>query len=206
MGNHSRAYRVSMQALFLALIAVQTMVPMLGYLPLGFINLTIIHITVIIGAVMFGPGEGLLIGTVWGVLTIVRAYTAPTSPLDTLVFTNPLVSVVPRMLVGVLAALAFWGAYRLVKKIALASIFAGIVGSLTNTVLVLVAMGTLYTGPVASAYKVSTGALGKVLGAIVVTNGIPEMIAAAIITPLIVGALVAATHLRPWGAPRPAAK
>ncbi|MFD1440738.1 MULTISPECIES: ECF transporter S component [Lacticaseibacillus] len=200
MGNRSRAYRVSMQALFLALIAVQTMVPMLGYLPLGFVNLTIIHITVIIGAIMFGPGEGLLIGTVWGVLTIVRAYTAPTSPMDTLVFTNPLVSVVPRMLVGVFAALTFWGVYKLFKKIAIASVVAGAIGSLTNTVLVLLAMGTLYTGPVASAYKVSTGALGKVLGAIVVTNGVPEMIGAMIITPLIVGALVAATHMRPWRA------
>ncbi len=145
MGNRSRAYRVSMQALFLALIAVQTMVPMLGYLPLGFVNLTIIHITVIIGAIMFGPGEGLLIGTVWGVLTIVRAYTAPTSPMDTLVFTNPLVSVVPRMLVGVFAALTFWGVYKLFKKVVIASVVAGAIGSLTNTVLVLLAMGTLYT-------------------------------------------------------------
>lgn len=198
MHNQSRAFRLTIQALFLALIALQTMVPMLGYIPLGFMSLTIIHITVIVAAVMFGPGEGMLVGLIWGLLTIVRAYTAPTTPLDTLVFTNPLVSVVPRVLVGLFAAWAFWGIYKLTKHVAIASIIAGAIGSLTNTILVLVMMATLYTGPVANAYHVTSAGLTKVLGAIIVTNGVPEMIGAIIITPLVVGALVAATKMKPW--------
>ncbi|MBK4776346.1 membrane protein [Enterococcus faecium] len=181
----------------LAIIIVQAMVPWLEFIPLGFISLTIIHITVIIAAVVLGPKDGMVIGLFWGIATIVRAYAMPTTPFDTLVFTNPIISVVPRVLVGLVAGLVFHWIYQKNKSITISSAFAGVLGSLVNTVLVLGFMGLFYTGATADAYGVDSALLFKTLAGVAAINGIPEAIGAGIITPLLAKALFAATPLKP---------
>ena len=146
MNSRNKTFRLVLRAILLAIIIVQAMVPWLGFIPLGFISLTIIHITVIIAAVVLGPKDGMVIGLFWGIATIVRAYAMPTTPFDTLVFTNPIISVVPRVLVGLVAGLVFHWIYQKNKSITISSVFAGVLGSLVNTVLVLGFMGLFYTG------------------------------------------------------------
>jgi uncharacterized membrane protein len=89
-------------------------------------------------------------------------------------FTNPLLSVLPRLFIGPMA----WLAYRALSKrneiVALA--VAGVVGSLTNTLLVLGMIGALGHVPWAA------------LPPIVVANGLPEAAAAALITVVVVAA------------------
>lgn len=197
MNTKNKTYRLTIRAILTALIILQAMVPFLGFIPLGITDLTIIHITVIIAAVVLGTKDGMFIGMVWGIFTVIRAFTSPTSPLDTLVFTNPLVSVLPRILVGLVAGLLFTWLYKKYRKLTIATVIAAIFGSLTNTVLVLALMGLLYTNGVADAYGVNPSGLIKVLGTLIFTNGVTEMIGAGVITPLIVRALFAATHLSP---------
>jgi uncharacterized membrane protein len=173
------------------------MVPFLGFIPLFVTSLTIIHITVIVAAITLGTKDGMLIGLVWGLSTMFRAWTMPTTPIDTLIFTNPIVSVLPRILVGLVAGGIFTLLYKKTSKFYLSTVVASALGALTNTVLVLGFMGALYTGPVAAAYNTTTSGLLSVLLVVVGTNGIPEMIAAMVITPLIVKAIFAATNLSP---------
>lgn len=197
MDPKNKTFKMTLRAILLAIIIVQAMVPFLGFIPLGFISLTIIHITVIVAAVVLGPKDGMIIGLFWGLATIVRAYAMPTTPFDTLVFTNPIVSVVPRVLVGLVAGWIFKVLYRRTRSVAFASAIAGILGSLTNTVLVLTLMGWLYTGATADAYGVDSSLLFNTLMVVAGTNGVPEAIGAAIITPLLAKALFAATPLTP---------
>ncbi|MFS1173935.1 ECF transporter S component [Enterococcus lactis] len=197
MNSRNKTFRLVLRAILLAIIIVQAMVPWLGFIPLGFISLTIIHITVIIAAVVLGPKDGMVIGLFWGIATIVRAYAMPTTPFDTLVFTNPIISVVPRVLVGLVAGLVFHWIYQKNKSITISSIFAGVLGSLVNTVLVLGFMGLFYTGATADAYGVDSTLLFKTLAGVSAINGIPEAIGAGIITPLLSKALFAATPLKP---------
>lgn len=197
MNTKSNAYKITIRAVLTALIILQTMIPFLGYIPLGITSITIIHITVIVAAIVLGPKDGMFIGLIWGLFTIIRAFTSPTTPLDTLVFTNPIISVLPRILVGLVAGVLFQWIYRRSKKVVLASVVAAIFGTLTNTVLVLFFMGTLYTSLVAKTYGVDPSGLVALLGGIAVTNGISEIISAIIITPIIVKALFASTHLSP---------
>lgn len=193
----SKAYRLTIRGILIAIIIVQSMVPFLGFIPLLATSLTIIHITVIVAAVTLGTKDGMFIGFIWGVMTMIRAWTAPTTPIDTLIFTNPIVSVLPRVLVGLVAGVVFTVLYKRTKQFYLPTIVAAALGTLTNTVLVLGLMGLLYTGPVAEAYGTTSTGLFSVLLVVVGTNGIPEIIAAVIITPLIVRALFAATKLNP---------
>lgn len=197
MNTKNKTFRLVIRAILLAIIIVQAMVPWLVFIPLGFISLTIIHITVIVAAVVLGPKDGMVIGLFWGIATIIRAYAMPTTPFDTLVFTNPIISVVPRILVGLVAGLVFHWIYRRYHSIVVGSAVAGVLGSLVNTVLVLGFMGLFYTGATAEAYGVDSSLLFKTLAGIAAINGIPEAIGAGVITPLIAKALFSATPLKP---------
>lgn len=86
----------------------------LGFIPIGPANATIMHIPVIIGAIIEGPVVGALVGLIFGIFSIIRAITAPTvlSPL----FYNPLVSVLPRILIGITAYYSYTLFKRLGKK------------------------------------------------------------------------------------------
>ncbi|WP_165006629.1 MULTISPECIES: ECF transporter S component [unclassified Enterococcus] len=197
MNSRNKTFRLVLRSILLAIIIVQAMVPWLGFIPLGFISLTIIHITVIIAAVVLGPKDGMVIGLFWGIATIIRAYAMPTTPFDTLVFTNPIISVVPRVLVGLIAGLVFHWIYKRYRSVVVSSAIAGVAGSLVNTVLVLGFMGLFYTGATADAYGVDASLLFKTLAGIAAINGIPEAIGAGVITPLLAKALFAVTPLKP---------
>lgn len=186
MDRRAKIRRLTRRTMFLVLIILQDLIPFIGNIPIGPLSLTTLPVTVAVIAALFGPLEGCLAGTAWGLLTFIRAFVYPSSALAPLIFTNPLISVVPRLLAGLLAGWVFW----LIKKshkFGLAASCAGIISSLTNTVLVL---GGIYlfanTPQVAAGYHVSQANLGVALAAIVGTNGIAEMVLAGVLTPLIV--------------------
>jgi uncharacterized membrane protein len=113
----------------LAAIAILLGVTRFGFIPVPNVsgNATIMHVPAIIGGVMEGPLVGLLVGGIFGTFSFLQA----TSPI----FANPLVSIVPRLFIGVTA----YYSYKAVKSQNeyLALVIAGIVGTLTNTILVL---------------------------------------------------------------------
>lgn len=168
-----------------AVAVVMAMTP-LGYLPwFGGASLTIMHIPVIIAAVLEGPVAGTVVGLIFGVTSMVKAATAPVGPLDPL-FANPLVSVLPRLFIGIAA----WLVYRLFrgKLSPLASGAAGLVGSMINTVLVLAMLGLVGAAQLTGLFGVPAGGLPAVLASIALTNGVVEAVAAAIITGSVVSA------------------
>jgi uncharacterized membrane protein len=146
----------------------------LGFIPwLAGAALTIMHVPVIVGAVLEGPGVGLAIGLIFGAFSLIQGAIAPTGPTDVW-FTNPLVSIVPRLFIGPVA----WLVYRVLRDTsemaALAA--AGVAGSLTNTVLVLGVLGLLGFLP------------WGLIATIAVSNGVPEAILAAVLTVAVIAA------------------
>ncbi|GBG94729.1 membrane protein [Ligilactobacillus salitolerans] len=185
MARKNQTYRRVLYALFTAIIIIQNFVPFLGYIPVGPLNLTIIHVTVIIAALTLGPGGGAVVGGIWGVITFVRAFVWPTSPLAAIVFVNPLVSVLPRILIGVVAGYVFkWLADKFRQRY-LAMGIAAVLGSLTNTILVLGQIYFFYNGHSQALYQVDVHALLPYLLGVVGANGVPEAIFAGLAAPLI---------------------
>lgn len=78
----------------------------LGLIPLGFINATTMHIPVIIGAIAEGPVVGALVGLIFGVSSLLNALLRNPSPVS-FVFYNPLISVLPRILIGITSYYAY---------------------------------------------------------------------------------------------------
>ena len=68
---------MSLAGIFTAIIIAMSVVPFLGYIPLGFMNATIIHVPVIIGAIILGPKYGAYLGLVFGVTSLVKATITP---------------------------------------------------------------------------------------------------------------------------------
>ena len=120
----------------LGAIAIVLGVTQWGFIPVPNVSgrATIMHIPAIIGAVLEGPVVGILAGGIFGIFSMLQDTTG--------LFTNPIVSVLPRLLIGLMA----WLAYRSLSNVNvdLAAAVAGVVGTLTNTILVvglLVAFG-----------------------------------------------------------------
>ena len=139
---------------------------LLGWTRLGFIpvptlagNATIMHVPAIIGGVMEGWLVGGIVGTIFGLFSFLQA----TTPL----FKDPLVAILPRIFIGITA----YFAYAALKKgnEYLALIVAAVVGTLTNTVLVLgmaVIRGYL---PMAAIPPIIPQAIAEVIIAAIVT-------------------------------------
>lgn len=96
---------ITVDAMFLALIAVLSFVPYLGFIEIGPISFTIIHIIVLIGALLFGTGKGTLYGLFFGLFSLFVALTKPATP--NYFFVNPFISVLPRVLFGFFSGLIF---------------------------------------------------------------------------------------------------
>ena len=85
----------------LSAISIMLSMTPLGFIPIGPTNATIMHIPVIIGAIIEGPLVGITVGFIFGVTSLLNAITIPT--ITSFAFINPLVSILPRMLIGVIA-------------------------------------------------------------------------------------------------------
>ena len=185
----NKTYRIAILGILSAFIIVQTFVPFLGNIPIPPLNPTIIHITVIVAAFVLSTKDGMLVGLVWGLARMVKAYTLPASPLDLLLWTNPIIAVVPRVMVGLVAGLVFH-AFLKRKQEKVGMVTAAVLGSLTNTVLVLGFIALFYSNEYATALNVDPSNLLKVLAGIVATNGLGEAVAAGLIAPFIAKALM----------------
>jgi uncharacterized membrane protein len=145
-----------------------------GFIPwFGGVSLTIMHVPVIIGAILAGPLVSAGIGLIFGLFSMFQAAIAPAGPTDVW-FTNPLLSVVPRLFIGPIA----WLAYSALKNHQIPAIlFGAAAGSIANTVLVLGTLGLMGYLP------------WTVLGSIALINGVPEIIVSALISLFVIAAI-----------------
>ena len=168
----------------------------LGFVPLGFTKATTIHIPVVIGAIFLGPLAGAILGGAFGILSIIINTVSPA--LTSFVFSpfitiggaqgniwSLVIALVPRMLIGIVAYYSYKWVSKIDKTKVIAYATAGVVGSLTNTVLVMSGSYIFFGQQYAAAKEVTFEALFGVIMGIIGVNGIPEAIVAAIIVTLV---------------------
>ena len=181
---------ITLMGVLLAIEIIMAFTP-LGFVPLGFTKATTIHIPVVIGAIFLGPLAGAILGGAFGILSIIINTVSPA--LTSFVFSpfitiggaqgniwSLVIALVPRMLIGIVA---YYSKIDKTKVIAYAT--AGVVGSLTNTVLVMSGIYIFFGQQYAAAKEVTFEALFGVIMGIIGVNGIPEAIVAAIIVTLV---------------------
>ena len=178
-------------ALFCAIILIMAFTPMIGYIPLGFTRATIIHIPVIIASIILGPKKGAFLGFVFGLTSLINNTMNPTvtsfvfTPFFTLGNAEPsplslIVCFVPRILVGVVPYYVRKTTKKLPDVVSYSA--AGLAGSLTNTILVMNLIYLLFKESYAQASGKAVEVLYAAIGSVIVVNGVPEAIVAAVIT------------------------
>lgn len=179
---------MTLLALMSAIIIVMLAIPGLGYIPLPYMNATLVHIPVIILAIVKGPKLGALIGGVFGVSSLINSLIRPN--ITSFIFINPLVSVLPRILIGLITGYISKLLNKKKWKYNLQNIIPAGIGSMVNTVGVLGMIYLLY----AKDYLEVTGKVGSnaflVIGYIAITQGVVEMIISMIIATPIANSLL----------------
>ena len=177
---------ITLIGIMTAVIIVMSVVPFLGYIPLGFIDATILHVPVIIVAIVEGPVAGGILGFMFGMTSFIKAFVTPNA--TAFIFMNPIVSVIPRILIGVLTGYVFLALRgnknKAVNKLAIT--ISAAIGSLTNSFLVLGLIYLIYAKGFLEATKAEANVSAiKAIGAIFLTSGMGEMIASMLIaTPI----------------------
>ena len=163
----------------LAAISIMLSMTPLGFIPLGPVNATIMHIPVIIGAVLDGPLVGITVGLIFGATSLFRALTMPT--ITSFALINPLVSILPRVLIGIVAYYVYKLTIKLTKNTCVSGWITGVIGSLVNTIGVLGMIYILYGARYAEALGKSASAAKTLILTLIATNGIPEAIVAGFV-------------------------
>jgi len=168
----------------------------LGFIPVGPTKATIMHIPVIIGSIVEGPIVGLMIGLIFGSFSMFQAYAMPTSPVQ-VVFLDPMVAVVPRLLIAITSYYTYWGLkkFTMTNRIAsrgmlIPSMGAAAVGTLTNTVGVLGMIYIRHAAKYAELLGIEQSTVGNfIIYGVAIPNGVPEIIVAIIVVTAVVQAL-----------------
>lgn len=195
-------------ALMIALVVAVSFIPVLGYIPLVVIKATTVHIPVIIGAIVLGPKAGAVLGLTMGLTSIIKNTIEPS--LTSFVF-SPfipvpgsdsgdiralLVALVPRMMIGIVAGLVYKLVSLFDKKGFAACGAAALLGTLTNTGLVMGGIYLIFGHQYAEAVNVAFDMLGTFIMGIVATNGLAEAAVAVVLCVLIVRPLMKALGRR----------
>lgn len=149
----------------------------LNFTPLGFmlvpglqVQITLMHIPVIIGAILEGPVVGAFIGMVFGLFSL---YQATVTPLPiAFAFINPLVSVLPRVLIGLVAYYVYASLNKIFneRRRPISVGVSAVLATATNTIGVLGMIYIFY----AQRYIDALGLTGKVSTGYVFALALPN--------------------------------
>ena len=149
------------QIVILGGIAIFLGATQLGFIPVPNLSgrATIMHVPVILGGALEGPVVGTIVGLIFGIFSFIQA--------DVPFFRDPLVSILPRLPIGIVA----WAVFAALRSrsLDLASAAAGVLGSLTNTIGVLGMAVLLGYLPLAATVPILPQAIAEAVLAAVVT-------------------------------------
>ena len=199
-------------AIFGAIVIIMAFTPFLGYIPLGFTRATIIHVPVIITSLLMGSKKGGALGFLFGLTSFINNTMNPTP--TSFVFTpfysigevsggigSIIICFVPRILVGILPFYVYKLAMHLRKKRGKSGvsnaglIFAGVTGSLVNTLLVMNLIFVFFREGYAAANDVAVSAVYTFILTVIGINGVPEAIVAGVLT-LCIGRVLMKKNIR----------
>ncbi len=137
MKNKTNVFRLTLTAVFIAIIAVMSFTPV-GYLKIGIIEITFLVAPVVAGGVLLGKWGGLVLGAAFGVSSFLQCFGMSAfgaAMLSLNPFFTALICLLPRLFFGFLAALLFETLSKTRLPGAVNGALSFLCGSLLNTVL-----------------------------------------------------------------------
>lgn len=146
--------------------------------PIGGVSISLVLIPIVLGAALFGPGAGALLGATFGVVVFINCVTGA-DPGGQMVFqANPVLCFLVVMGKGVLSGLASGCIYRLVKKKDAAGykamLCAAAICPVVNTGVFILCMLTFFRS-VLEVWSAGGGVAAFILSGLILVNFIPEL-------------------------------
>ncbi len=179
-------------SLFAAIIVLLAVTP-LGYISLGVINATTIQIPVILGAILFGWKKGAALGLIFGVTSMLKNTFQPNatsfvfSPFIPVLGEESgslfavLISLLPRVMIGVVAGLLFVLLSKTKLSRAVSCGICGFCGSMTNTMLVMGGIYLFFGESYSAARDIAYETLLHTVAVTITGAGITEAVVSAVI-------------------------
>lgn len=147
-------------------------------------SISLVLIPIVLGAAVFGPSAGAILGGTFGVIVFINCVTG-TDLGGAMVFqANPILCFLVVMGKGILAGMAAGGVYRLLrgKSKYIAMLCAAIVCPVVNTGIFIACMLTFFR-EVLSAWAEGGDLVAYILTGLVVANFVPELIINVVFSP-----------------------
>jgi uncharacterized membrane protein len=168
-----------MMALVVVMQSISGMIP-----PIGGFSISLVLIPIVLGAAVFGPGAGALLGATFGAIVYINCVTGA-DPGGAMVFqASPVLCFLVVMGKGTLAGLAAGAVYKMLKgkNSYLAMLLAAIVCPVVNTG-VFVASMFLFFIDVLAAWAGGSNIVGYVLTGLILANFVPELVINVVFSP-----------------------
>ena len=169
-----------LMAMVIVLQFVGSMIPPIG----GTVSISLVLIPIIVGAAIYGPGAGAVLGLTFAVVTIINCITGA-DPGGAMVFqANPFLCILVVSGKSILCGVASGCVYMLLKKsnAYVAMLCAAIICPIVNTG-TFVACMLLFFKPVLSAWAGGNDVMTYVLTGLILCNFVPELILNIVFSP-----------------------
>lgn len=174
--HNQKIKRMVTIAFLMALVFVMQLVT--GMIPpIGGFSISLVLIPIVMGAVLYGPGAGALLGATFGTIVYINCVTGA-DPGGAMVFqANPILCLLVVMGKGVLAGLASGLMYKLLSKwnAHVAMLCAAIVCPVVNTGFFILCMLTFFKD-VLAAWAGGGDIIAYILTGLILLNFVPELI------------------------------
>lgn len=181
--KNAKIKRMVVIALLMALVIV--MQALSGIIPpVGGFTISLVLIPIVLGAALYGPTAGALLGATFGVIVYVNCITGA-DPGGAMVFqANPVLCFLVVMGKGILAGAASGGIYKALHKVNpyIAMLCAAIICPVVNTGIFVVCMFAFFID-VLSAWAAGADVVGYVLTGLILANFVPELIINVVFSP-----------------------
>lgn len=170
-------------ALLMALVVVMQMVS--GMIPsIGGFNLSLVLIPVVMGAAVFGPGAGAILGCTFGLIVYINCVNGLDAGGAMVFQANPILCFLVVMGKGILAGTAAGYVYKLLKSRNgyIAMLCAAIICPVVNTGIFVICMMTFFKD-VLAVWAGGGEIIAYVLTGLVLANFLPELIINVVFSP-----------------------
>ena len=181
--NKQKIKRMVGIALLMALVVV--MQCLTGIIPpIGGFSISLVLIPIVLGAAVYGPGAGALLGATFGVIVYINCVTGADPGGAMVLQANPILCFLVVMAKGILAGTASALVYKLVSRwnSYVAMLCAAIICPVVNTGIFVACMFAFFID-VLSAWAGGGDVVGYVLTGLILANFVPELIINVCFTP-----------------------
>lgn len=182
--NNVKIKRMAGIALLMALVVVLQflggMIP-----PVGGFSISLVLIPIVLGAALFGPKAGALLGGTFGVIVTINCITGADVGGAMVFQANPILCILVVMGKGILAGFASGAVYQLLSKkcsVYIAMLAAATVCPVVNTGTFIICMLTFFKD-VLAAWAGGGEIMAYVLSGLVLCNFVPELIINVVFSP-----------------------